>query len=73
MNRMVPGLHRLATAVMRRLVRAFWDEMPSEYCYNRQLKPTQMLAVLRNEPVETRLVHPGLAPEFCVRDPGVGG
>jgi 2-polyprenyl-3-methyl-5-hydroxy-6-metoxy-1,4-benzoquinol methylase len=34
---------------------------------NGELKPTQMLAVLRNEPVKTRLVHPQLTPEFCVR------
>lgn len=34
-----------------------------------ELKPTQMLAVLRNEPVETQLVHPKLTPEFCIRRP----
>lgn len=34
-----------------------------------ELKPTQMLAVLRKEPVETLLVDPKLTPEFCVRMP----
>lgn len=34
-----------------------------------ELKPTQMLAVLRNEPVETVLVAPTLTPEFCIRLP----
>lgn len=33
-----------------------------------EIKPTQILAVLKNEPVaETVLVHPKLTPEFCVR------
>lgn len=35
-----------------------------------QIKPTQMLAVLRNEQVETRLINPVLTPEFCVRESG---
>ena len=34
-----------------------------------ELKPTQMIAVLRNEEVETGLVHPRLTPEFCIRWP----
>ena len=32
-----------------------------------ELKPTQMLAVLRTVDIVTRLVHPKLTPEFCVR------
>lgn len=32
-----------------------------------ELKPTQMLAVLRTCDVETQLLHPKLTPEFCVR------
>jgi SAM-dependent methyltransferase len=32
-----------------------------------ELKPTQMLAVLRTSPVETALGNPRLTPEFCVR------
>ncbi len=35
-----------------------------------ELKPTQMLAVLRNESVDTSLVDPRLTPEFCIRPPG---
>lgn len=35
-----------------------------------EIKPTQMLAVLRNQAVETTLLHPGLTPEFCIRKPG---
>jgi len=34
-----------------------------------ELKPTQMLAVLRTVPVDTALVDPRLTPEFCVRQP----
>lgn len=34
---------------------------------NGELKPTQMLAVLRTVDVETQLLHPKLTPEFCVR------
>jgi SAM-dependent methyltransferase len=34
---------------------------------NGELKPTQMLAVLRVCDVETQLLHPKLTPEFCVR------
>ncbi len=34
-----------------------------------ELKPTQMLAVLRVSDVETQLLHPTLTPEFCVRHP----
>lgn len=34
-----------------------------------ELTPTQMLAVLVKEPVETRLVDPGLTPSFCIREP----
>ncbi len=34
---------------------------------NGALKPTQMLAVLRKEEIETRLIDPKLTPEFCVR------
>ena len=32
-----------------------------------ELKPTQMLAVLRVCDIETQLLHPKLTPEFCVR------
>ncbi|MFV0278532.1 MAG: class I SAM-dependent methyltransferase, partial [Parahaliea sp.] len=34
-----------------------------------EIKPTQMLAVLRNTPVETTLLDPRLTPAFCVRKP----
>ncbi|MDJ0652683.1 MAG: class I SAM-dependent methyltransferase [Xanthomonadales bacterium] len=34
-----------------------------------RFKPTQMFAVLRNEPQDTLLVDPRLTPEFCVRQP----
>lgn len=34
-----------------------------------ELKPTQMMAAMQNEPVETKLVHPRLTPEFCIRWP----
>jgi hypothetical protein len=34
-----------------------------------ELKPTQMLAVLRNVPTTQQLVDPKLTPEFCVRSP----
>lgn len=34
-----------------------------------EIKPTQMLAVLRNEAVETTLLDPRLTPEFCIRPP----
>jgi len=34
-----------------------------------EIKPTQMLAVLRNKPVETTLLDPRLTPEFCTRKP----
>lgn len=34
-----------------------------------EIKPTQMLAVLRNQSVETTLLHPELTPEFCIRKP----
>ena len=34
-----------------------------------ELKPTQMMAVMQNEPVESKLVHPRLTPEFCIRWP----
>lgn len=34
-----------------------------------ELKPTQMLAVLRTVPVSTTLTDPRLTPEFCVRQP----
>lgn len=37
-----------------------------------ELKPTQMMAVLRNEPTEPQLVQAALTPEFCVRDPSTG-
>jgi len=32
-----------------------------------ELKPTQMMAVMQNEPVATKLVHPKLTPRFCIR------
>ncbi|MES2624716.1 MAG: class I SAM-dependent methyltransferase [Pseudomonadota bacterium] len=34
-----------------------------------ELKPTQMLAVLRTVDIETQLLHPKLTPEFCMRNP----
>lgn len=34
-----------------------------------ELKPTQMMAVMQNEPVETKLVHAELTPRFCIRQP----
>jgi SAM-dependent methyltransferase len=34
-----------------------------------RIKPTQMLAVLRNEKVEALRYHPPLTPEFCIRKP----
>ncbi len=36
-----------------------------------ELKPTQMLAVLRICDVKTQLLHPTLTPEFCVRKPDI--
>lgn len=36
---------------------------------NGEWKPTQMIAVMRNEPCETQLVHPKLTPEYCIRWP----
>jgi SAM-dependent methyltransferase len=36
-----------------------------------ELKPTQMLAVLRICDIETQLLHPTLTPEFCVRETNV--
>ena len=32
-----------------------------------ELKPTQLLAALRNRPAETQLLSPVLTPQFCVR------
>jgi hypothetical protein len=34
-----------------------------------RIKPTQMLAVLRNEEVAEPKYHPPLTPEFCIRTP----
>lgn len=34
-----------------------------------EIKPTQMLAVLRNTSVERTLLDPRLTPEFCIRQP----
>ena len=38
---------------------------------NGELKPTQMIAAMTCEKVETRLVHPRLTPEYCMRLPGL--
>ena len=38
-----------------------------------ELKPTQMIAAMTCEKVETKLVHPRLTPEYCLRLPGLLG
>lgn len=56
---------------------AAWDQNFIDRVHDRdeagimsgELKPTQMLAVLTNESVDTQLLDPRLTPAFCIRDP----